>query len=176
MISQLACRRLRLAVGGGHHRGAAAAQQLALDERVADLDRRVAQARERLRGGLRVAFAVQRLGHQPAVVDAAQQHAIELEGGGGLGGRAVDDLAHRAGVGQAADGGPHAFERTQPGDGALVDELAVDPAQLGVVGFGVEGGRDGAMGGEDVLRAALQCSGHARAQLVGHRACLTSSR
>ncbi len=158
MISQLACRRLRLAVGGGHHGRAAAAQQLALDQRVADLHRRVAQAGERLRGGLGVALAVQRLGHEPAVVDAAEQDAIELEGGGGLGGRAVDDLADRAGVGQAPDGGADALERVQPGDGALVDELAVQPAQLGVVGIGVEGGGERAVGGEDVLGAALQCA------------------
>ena len=77
-------------------------------------------------------------------------------------GRAVDDLAHRPGVGQAPDGGADALERVQPGDGALVDELAVQPAQLGVVGIGVEGRGERAVGGEDVLGAALQRPGHAR--------------
>ena len=75
---------------------------------------------------------------------------------------------------------------SQPGDGALVDELAVQPAQLGVARVGVEGRGERAVGGEDVLGAALQGAGHALAQLVeraasvtrggAHRACLTSSR
>ena len=166
MTSQLACRRRRIAVGGGHDGRAPAAQQLALDERVADLHRRVAQARERLRRGLGVALAVQRLGHEPAVVDAAEQHAIEVERGGRLAGGPVDDLAHRPGVGQAPDGGADALERAQPGDGALVDELAVQPAQLGVARVGVERGGDRAVGGEDVLGAAVEGAGHALAQLV----------
>ena len=105
---------------------------------------------------------MQRLGHEPAVVDPAQQDAIELEGGGGLGGRAVDDLAHGPGVGEAPDGGADALEGVQPGDDAVVDELAVDPAQLGVVGIGVEGRCERAVRGEDVLGAALQGPGHAR--------------
>jgi hypothetical protein len=112
---------------------------------------------------------------QPSSI-AAEQNAIELERGGGLGGRAVDDLADRAGVGQAPDGGADALEGRQPRDGALVDELAVQPAQLGVLGVGIEGCREGTVGGEDVLGAALQCPGHAFAQLPAHRACLTSSR
>ena len=156
MTSQLDCRVAGSPSAAVTTAGAAAAQQLALDQRVADLHRRVAQARERLRGGLGVALAVQRLGHEPAVVDPAQQHAIEVERGGGLAGGAVDDLAHRPGVGQAPDGRPDALQRVQPGDGALVDELAVQPAQLGVARIGVEGRGDRAVGGEDVLGAALQ--------------------
>ena len=119
---------------------------------------------------------MQRLGHQPAVVDAAEQDAVEREGGGGLGGRAVDDLADRPGVGQAPDGGADALEGVQPRDRPLVDELAVQAAQVGVAGIGVEGRGERAVSGEDVLGAALQCPGHAVAQLLGHRACLTSSR
>ena len=119
---------------------------------------------------------MQRLGHQPAVVDPAEQDAIELQRRSGLSGRAVDDLAHRPGIGEAPDGGADALQGMQPGNGALVDQLAVDPAQLGVVGIGVEGRRERAVGGEHVLGAALQRPRHAVAQLLAHRACLTSSR
>ena len=62
----------------------------------------------------------------------------------------------------------------------------MQPAQLGVARIGVEGRGEGAVGGEDVLGAALQRARHAVAQLVeqvgvahagrGHGACLTSSR
>ena len=71
----------------------------------------------------------------------------------------------------------------KPGDRALVDELAVQGAQLGVVGVGVERGGERPVGGEDVLGAAVQRARHALAQLLeaaalrgAHRACLTSSR
>ena len=100
-----------------------------------------------------------------------------VERGGGLARGAVDDLADGPGVGQAPDGGADALERVQPGDGALVDELAVQPAQLGVVGIGVEGGGERAVGGEDVLGAALQrARPRARAARRPRRLSVASAR
>src|SRR5919197_937473 len=71
----------RLALAGRDDRGSPAAQELGLDQRVADLRRRGAQLRERVLGGPLVAGPVQRLGDQPALLQAAQEHAVELMGG-----------------------------------------------------------------------------------------------
>jgi hypothetical protein len=65
----------RLVVGRDDRR-APAAQELALDERIADLRGCRAQAGEGLLSGAVVAGAVQRLGDQPAVLQAAEQDAL----------------------------------------------------------------------------------------------------
>ena len=54
-----------------------------------------------------------RLGDELAVVDAAQHARGRGRARGRLGRRAVDDLAHRAGLGQALGGGLHGLEHAQ---------------------------------------------------------------
>jgi hypothetical protein len=104
----------RLEVGLDEMRPAAA-QHLALDERVVDAHRRLLQPRERDGGAVGIVGRVQRLGHERALLDAAEQHALEVQRGGRLGRAAVDDLADRAQLGQPPDGGAHAQQRVEAG-------------------------------------------------------------
>jgi hypothetical protein len=71
---------------------------------------------------------VQRLGDQDAVVDAAEQHAIQLDGPRRLGRRALHDLRQRAGVAEPQQRRAHALEglqrRDRPALGHQLVELA----------------------------------------------------
>ena len=132
---------LRLPVGGGHHRRAAPAEQLALDQRVADLHRRVAQARERVSSASRVAPAVQRLAtNQPSSIRLERRDRAPGAAAASAGARSMISL-----TGPASARGARRRRGRAPGHAAgqcaLVDQLAVDPAQLGVIGIGVEGRR-----------------------------------
>jgi hypothetical protein len=97
--------------GRGDDHRAAAAQHLGLEQRIAEPDRRRAQVAEDPDG---VALAqVQGLGRERAVVDAAEQDAIERERVGGLGRAAVDDLADGPRFGEPVRGLLHRLEDGQ---------------------------------------------------------------
>ena len=120
------------AVGLVDDDGPAAAQHLRLDERIAEPHGRLLQRRERLRGVAGALAAVDGLRDEQAVVDAAEHAAVERERAARLGRRAVDDLAHGAGVGEPVGGVVDGLEDPQ----ALEALLDVGGGQRVLVGRG----------------------------------------
>ncbi len=110
-VEKRVARRLRVVDVGDDPR-LPAAQQLALEQRVGEPQRRMAQ---RLDGGAaRVAAGVDALDDERAVVDPAQDDPVEIRRERGRGRAAVDDLARGPEMRQRLDRLADAFEGREP--------------------------------------------------------------